>query len=95
MWFEVKDLQPRKKAPYIFAVLKEIEASLRMRIYKDRQIHTETSFQPIKLQESQSYPHTNRIPSNNTLYLRVRCKGQCIRMLFLGQSGIENKGGEL
>ena len=36
-WFEVKDLQAQfqahKKAHYIFPVLKELEASLRMGIY--------------------------------------------------------------
>ena len=40
--------------------MKEIEASLRMGIYKDWQIHTKTSFRLIKLQESRSGPHTNR-----------------------------------
>ena len=61
-----------KKAPYIFPVLKELEASLRMRIYEDRQIHTKTGFRPIKLQESRSGPHTNRTPSNNILYYTSR-----------------------
>ena len=36
-----------------------------MGIYEDRQIHTKTGFRPIKLQESRSGPHTNRMPSNN------------------------------
>ena len=39
-----------------------------MGIYEDRQIHTKTGFRPIKLQESQSGPHTNRTPSNNSEY---------------------------
>ena len=64
MWFEVKDLQAHKKAPQIFPVLKELEASLIMGIYEDRQIHTKTGFRPIKLQERRSGPHTNRTPSN-------------------------------
>ena len=71
-WFEVKDLQAQfqthKKAPYIFLVLKELETSLRMGIYEDWQIHTKTGFRPIKLQESQSAPHTNRTPSNKWTY---------------------------
>ena len=73
-WFEVKDLQlqaqfqAHKKAPYISPVLKELEASLRMGIYEDRQIHTKTGFRPIKLQESRSGPHTNRTPSDNLKY---------------------------
>ena len=45
--------------------MKELEASLRMGIYEDRQIHTKTGFRPIKLQESRSGPHTNRTLSNN------------------------------
>ena len=64
-WFEVEDLQAHKKTPYIFPVLKELEASLHIGIYEDRQIHTKTGFRPIKLQESRSGPHTNRTPSNN------------------------------
>ena len=40
-----------------------------MGIYEDRQIHTtKTRFRPIKLQESQSGPHTNRTPYNNIEY---------------------------
>ena len=39
-----------------------------MGIYDNWQIHTKTGFRPIKLQESQSGPHTNRTPSNNGLY---------------------------
>ena len=35
-----------------------------MGIYEDWQIHTKTSFRPIKLQESWSDPHTNRTPYN-------------------------------
>ena len=67
-WFEVKDLQAHKKAPYIFPVLKELDASLRMGIYEDRQIHTKTGFRPIKLQESRSGPCTNQMPSNKVKY---------------------------
>ena len=37
-----------KKAPYIFPVLKELEASLRLGVYEDPQIHTKTGFRPIK-----------------------------------------------
>ena len=37
-----------------------------MGIYEDRQIHTKTGFQPIKLQGSQSDPHTNRMLYNNS-----------------------------
>ena len=51
--------------------MKELEARLRMGIYEDQQIHTKTGFRPIKLQESQSDPHTNRTPSNNLDYLRI------------------------
>ena len=84
MWFEVKDLQAHKKAPYIFPVLKELEARLRMGIYEDRQIHTKASFRPIKLQESQSGPHTNQTPSNKQVYYTVprylHYFGQIIRM---------------
>ena len=36
----------------MFPVLKKFEASLRMGIYEDRQIHTKTGFRPIKLQEA-------------------------------------------
>ena len=39
-----------------------------MRIYQDRQIHTETGSQPIKSQGSQSGPHTNPMPFNNVYY---------------------------
>ena len=48
--------------------MKELEARLHMGIYEDEQIHTKTGFRPIKLQESQSDPHTNRTPSNNPNY---------------------------
>ena len=59
-----------KKLPISsLCVLKELEASLRMGIYEDRQIHTKTGFRPIKLQESRSGPHTNRTPSNNSKIL--------------------------
>ena len=58
-----------KKLPISsLCVLKELEASLRMGIYEDRQIHTKTGFRPIKLQESRSGPHTNRMPSNYLLF---------------------------
>ena len=58
-----------KKLPISsLCVLKELEASLRMGIYEDRQIHTKTGFRPIKLQESRSGPYTNRTPSNNKIY---------------------------
>ena len=49
-WFKVKDLQPHIKSCSV--VLKKFEASPRMGIYEDRQIHTKTSFRPIKLQEA-------------------------------------------
>ena len=39
-----------------------------MGIYEDWQIHTKTGFRPIKLQESRSGPHTDRMPSNNADY---------------------------
>ena len=52
---------------------KKFEASLRMGIYKDWQIHTKTGFRPIKMQESRSGPHTNRMPYNsNGLLTGVR-----------------------
>ena len=53
----------------MFPVLKKFEASLCMGIYEDWQIHTKTSFRPIKLQESRSGPHTNQTPSNNGIIL--------------------------
>ena len=34
------------------------------------QIHTKTGFRPIKLQESQSGPHTNRTAYNKYIYLQ-------------------------
>ena len=78
-----------KKAPYIFPVLKELEASLRMGIYEDRQIHTKTGFRPIKLQESRSGPHTNRTPSNKGIYcltkisIRAKCSISHVFSLFI------------
>ena len=39
-----------------------------MGIYEDSQIHTKTSFRPIKLQENWSGPHTNRKPSIKLTY---------------------------
>ena len=42
-----------------------------MGIYEDWQIHTKTGFRPIKLQESRSGPHANRMPSNNRDYYSV------------------------
>ena len=54
-----------------------------MGIYEDWQIHTKTSFRPIKLQESLSGPHTNRTPSNNYLYCIHTKKLNCLR------SGVE------
>ena len=93
MRFEVKNLQAQfqayKTAPYIFPVLKELEASLRMGIYEDRQIHTKTGFRPIKLQESRSGPHTNRTPSNNVNYcltkisIRTKRSISCVFSLFI------------
>ena len=54
-----------QKLPYLE---RNFEASLRMVIYEDWQTHTKTGFRPIKLRESWSGPHTNRMPSNNDKY---------------------------
>ena len=64
-----------KKLPISsLCVLKELEASLRMGIYEDRQIHTKTGFRPIKFLESRSGPHTNRTSSNILTYYIVTNK---------------------